>query len=139
VPGLQEPGHPFTPKSNRYLRPGQFWAIPLSDGRFAAGRVMAVPAFGPKDRIHFVAGLLDWSGDHLPKADDLAGRPVLEQAKTRFEAISRTGGEILGERPLELDALVALDPSDQGVGSRHQVWGWAAITRLADDYFAKPS
>jgi hypothetical protein len=31
----------------------------LSDGRYAAGRVMAVPAFGESDTRGFVAGLMD--------------------------------------------------------------------------------
>jgi hypothetical protein len=35
-----DPSYPFTPKWNRYLLPGQFWAVPLSDGRFGCGRVM---------------------------------------------------------------------------------------------------
>src|SRR5262249_10570900 len=37
-----EPTYPFVPRSTAYLRPGQFWAIPLSDGRFACGRVLAL-------------------------------------------------------------------------------------------------
>lgn len=43
-------GSPCAPRSNVHLRPGQYWALPLSDGRFGCGRVMAVPAF-PKDQI----------------------------------------------------------------------------------------
>jgi len=54
---MEMPAYPFIPKSNRYLEVGQFWALPLSDGRYGCGRVMAVPAFGSKDRIGFVAGL----------------------------------------------------------------------------------
>ena len=100
---------------------------------------MAVPGFGAKDRIGFVAGLMDWSGDHPPTGDDLAGKSVLEQAATFFEAISNTGGEVLGERPLELDSLIAHDPSDLSVGSVHDTWGWATITRVAAEYFVRPS
>ena len=91
--------YPFVPKSNKFLRPGQFWSIRLSNGTFAAGRVMAVPAFGPKDRTGVVVALMDWSGDHEPTANDLAGRGVLDQAKTRFEAISKNGAQVLGLRP----------------------------------------
>lgn len=29
--------YPFEPKSIAYLRAGQFWAVPLSDGRFGCG------------------------------------------------------------------------------------------------------
>ncbi|WP_242624328.1 Mu transposase C-terminal domain-containing protein [Micromonospora kangleipakensis] len=43
--------YPFAPRSNRHLRAGQYWALPLRNGRFACGRVMAVPAFGPRDRV----------------------------------------------------------------------------------------
>jgi hypothetical protein len=32
--------YPFVPRSNAKFRPGQFWAIPLPDGRFACGRVL---------------------------------------------------------------------------------------------------
>src|SRR5690606_29152708 len=113
--------YPFTPKSNRFLRPGQFWAVPLSNGRYAAGRVMAVPAFGRASRTGFVAGLMDWHGDAPPTADDLAGRQVLEQAETFFHAISRTGGAVLGERDLALESLSAMNPHGKTV----RVWGWA--------------
>ena len=36
------PEYPFEPKSNAHLLPGQFWGVPLSDGRWACGRVLAV-------------------------------------------------------------------------------------------------
>lgn len=80
---------------------------------------MAVPAFGPKDRVGVVVGLMDWSGDHKPTTDDLAGRAVLVQAQTRFEAVSKTGGEVLGLRPLGLDGIKPVDPLDLSVGSVH--------------------
>src|ERR1700761_1096261 len=104
-----EPTYPFVPKSNRHLRPGQFWALPVSGQRFGAGRVMAVPAFGPTDRIGAVIGLMDWIGGHPPTSEDLHDRQGLIQPKSRFEAIAKTGGEVLGHRPLELDGLEAID------------------------------
>jgi hypothetical protein len=130
------PSYPFEPRSNAYLQPGQFWAIPLSDGRFAAGRVMAVPAFGPKDRTGVVIALMDWSGDQPPTSDDLAGHDALIQAKSRFDAISRTGGEILGIRPLGLDRIEAIDPMESGVGTKHLVWGALTIAKHANEHFA---
>src|SRR5438105_356614 len=126
------PNYPFTPKSNRYLRPGHFWSIPLSTGRYAAGRVTAVPAFGPKDRVGVVVALLDWSGDEPPAGQDLAGCGALYQAKSRFEAISLTGGSVLGLRPLELDGIVPADPMDFRIGSTQLVWGWRAIVLHAE-------
>ncbi len=127
VLSVPKPAYPFRPKSNVHLRPGQFFAVPLPSGRFACGRVMTAPAFGPKDRVGFVVGLMDWIGDQPPTAEDLAERGVLEQAKTRYEAISNIGGEVLGERDLADDGLVADDPNDFSVGAAHQVWGWATI------------
>lgn len=131
-----EPTYPFVPKSNRRLRPGQFWSIPISDGRFAAGRVMAVPAFGDNDRTGVVVGLMDWVGQDPPTEQDIAGRPVIIQAKARYDTISKTGGEVLGLRALELDELVALDPNDYAVGSSHAVWGWATIVKHAESQLA---
>lgn len=127
--------YPFVPKSNRYLEPGQFFAIKLADGRYAAGRVMAVPAFGPRDRTGVVVGLMDWVGGAPPVSEDLARRPILAQAKSRFDTISRNGGEVLGLRPLELDGLVPMDPNDFSVGSRHLVWGWRTIRNRAEKAF----
>lgn len=129
------PAYPFKPKSNRHLAPGQFWAVPLEDGRFACGRVMAVPAFGPKDRTGVVVGLLDWVGDDPPTARAIAGAPVLTQALSRFEAIANTGGEVLGSRPLADDHLTPMDPNDHRVGTSQQVWGWRTIVNRAKETF----
>lgn len=96
---------------------------------------MTVPAFGPQDRTGLVMGLMDWVGESPPTSEDLEGRRVLEQAKTRFEAIANTGGEVLGERPLELDALKAIDPSDHRVGAVQRVWGWATCKVRAEEAF----
>jgi hypothetical protein len=38
------PDYPFVPRTNATLVPGQFWSIPLTDGRFACGRVLAARA-----------------------------------------------------------------------------------------------
>jgi len=128
--------YPFVPKSNRHLRRGQFWAIPLSNGRFAAGRVTAVPAFGPADRTGVVVGLMDWSGDREPTADDLIGRTILGvQAHTRYEAISKTGGSVLGYLPLELDRIAPADPTEVGMGNVTSVWGWRTIVKYAEAAF----
>lgn len=130
--------YPFVPKSNRFLRPGQFFAVPLSDGRYAAGRVTAVPIFGPKDHTGVAVGLVNWSGDRPPVASDLAGRKVLVQAKTNYRVISRTGGAVLGERRLELDGIKPIDPYESTVGTSFLVWGWATICKEAERAFVGP-
>ena len=93
---------------------------------------MAVPAFGSKDRIGFVAGLAGWIGSEPQAEAKIAGAPVLLQAKAHFETISKKDESVLGIRPLELDGLVAIDPHDYRVGSVHRVWGWQTIVNKAE-------
>jgi hypothetical protein len=75
-------------------------------------------------------------GRRPPTAEDLASRSVLKQAITRFEAVANTGGAILGNRPLDDDGLVAIDPDDFSVGAEVSVWGWAYIVEYAESTFA---
>ena len=132
----QPPSYPFTPKSNRYLRPGDYWAVPLADGRYACGRVMAVPAFGPRDRKGIVVGLMDWVGAAPPTSDAIAGCVVVAEAKARFEAIVNTGGAVLGNRPLAVDGIVSTYPRDEAGGNSVRVWGWKTIVNESEKHFA---
>jgi hypothetical protein len=93
---------------------------------------MAVPGFGPKDRVGFFLGLMDWIGSEPPTYDALAGVDVVSQAKAHFEAIAKTGGSVLGLRPLELDGLLATIPG-YAVGAVHRVWGWHTIVDRAEE------
>src|SRR5262249_33610804 len=96
----------FVLRSNAQLAPGQFWSIPLSDGRFACGRVLRVDRDRPHGgRTMFVAALLDWVGAEPPTAEAIAGRPVLEVGHAHVRTIGHGGGRILGERPLTLDGI----------------------------------
>ncbi|MED4229245.1 Imm26 family immunity protein [Neobacillus cucumis] len=63
---MRKVSYPFLPKSNTYLIPGQFWAIPLKSNKFACGRVIEV---SKEDKRGFLAGLMDWVVNtlHLPK------------------------------------------------------------------------
>ena len=66
--------YPFVPKTNAKLLPGQFWSIPLSDGRFGCGRVLtATPEAGYGARTWFTGAVLDWVGDAPPTAESIAG------------------------------------------------------------------
>ncbi len=102
---MPRPATPFVPKSNAHLLPGDWWAVPLKDGRFAAGRVLARQAFGPRDRTGVTIALLDWVGTEPPTEDDITGRPVLAWALSRVETIAKTGGEVLGNRSLDADDI----------------------------------
>lgn len=117
---------PFEPKSIAHLRAGQYWAIPLSDGRFGCGRVLYVPGTSdPEPSLYlntqiFLAGLMDWSGDELPTAQAIAGCKLLDQGRAHVAAITDTGSKILGQRDLESDGLSGLrQVSHRGGGT---VW-----------------
>jgi hypothetical protein len=126
--------YPFEPKSIAYLRAGQFWAVPLSDGRSGCGRVLYVPdRSDPQPSLYlntriFVGGLMDWSGDEPPTARAIAGCKLLEQGRVHVAAITDTGSKILGQRDLELDGLSGLlQVSHRGGGT---VWLYEGGTRL---------
>ena len=66
--------YPFKPTSTTKLQPGDFWALPLADGRFGCGRVITIKAdAGPGQRSMLLAGVMDWvgtcpRGNHSPGA-----------------------------------------------------------------------
>jgi len=98
--------YPLTPKTNAHLRPGQFWSIPLADGRFGCGRVLRVEhdkAVGGRTR--FIGAILDWVGEAPPSSEAIAGRDVLAVGNAHVRLISFGGGAILGERPLDADRI----------------------------------
>lgn len=98
--------YPFVPKTNAKLVPGQFWAIPMSDGRFACGRVLRVDRdrdFGA--RTMFVGALLDWVGAEPPTSNSIAGAHVLAVGVAHVQVISDNKGTVLGERALALDGI----------------------------------
>jgi hypothetical protein len=106
------PEYPFEPKSNAYLLPGQFWGVPLSDGRWACGRVLAVKAkpdaYFPGNSRMFLAALMGWHGDEPPTAAAIAGRQVVAQGWAHVKSIQLNGRVILGCRDLGLDGICGL-------------------------------
>jgi hypothetical protein len=99
-------GYPLTPKTTAHLRPGQFWSIPMSDGRFGCGQVLrADTGSATGGRTRFIGAILDWVGDAPPDAEAIAGSAVLAVGNAHVRLISFGGGAILGERPLSADAI----------------------------------
>ena len=126
------PAYPFVPKSNRWLQAGQFWAVPVSDGRFACGRVLDVPRepdlHVPVARTIFLAGLLDWVGDAPPTDGSIAGADLIAQGFAHIKAITTTGGDVLGHRDLDADGIVpARWRSHEGGGT---VWVYEGARRV---------
>jgi len=100
------PTYPLTPKTTAHLRPGQFWSIPLGDGRFGCGRVLRIGVDRPSGgRTRFIGAILDWVGDAPPSSEAIAGSSVLVVGNAHVRLISFGGGEILGERPLSADGI----------------------------------
>jgi hypothetical protein len=126
------PTYPFEPRSVAHLEAGQFWALPLSDGRFACGRVLAVPTepdlYVPVSKRIFLAGLMGWIGDHVPDADGIAGARLFAQGFAHIKAIATTGGAILGIRPLGLDSVAPTLWRSHAAGGT--VWIYQGATRL---------
>ena len=95
------PPYPFKPKSSASLRAGDFWALPLVGGQYGCGRVIALKQkTGTGSRSMLLAGLMNWVGNSLPTAAELAGRGTVAQGQIPLCSIWETGGEILGNRPL---------------------------------------
>ena len=124
---MPRPRYPFQPRSNRYLVPGQFWAIELADGRFGCGRVLEVD---PQNRVRFLAGLMDWCGNAQPTPESIAGSSLAELGKAHIKTIAHTGGAILGHRPLEADGVALPEVLDAWHGG-HVVRGFTALRRAS--------
>lgn len=149
------PQFPFKPRSTSFLRPGMFWAVPLSDGRFACGRVLQIE---PSSRVTLLAGLMAWVSPKPPTDAALSGAALLSQGTAHIKTITETGGEILGERPLTADSIEplpelshAMPPrvrlvsgfEDLRAATREEVdalpvlsaWGYNVIAVQAEEYF----
>jgi hypothetical protein len=124
--------YPFTPVSNAQLLPGHFWAIGLSDGRFACGRVLRLSK--PEKGLPniFVAGLLDWVGSEPPTQEAIAGAPVVDFGNTPIDTIQIAGDGILGHRDLESDGIVA--PADKDI---KLLWGPTMANVFAERRFVE--
>jgi hypothetical protein len=156
--------YPFEPKSNAHLVPGQFWGVPLSDGRWACGRVIAVKAESdahfPGNSRTFLAALMDWAGDEPPTAERIAGGRVAAQGWAHVKTIQLNGRLILGCRDLRLDGIhglrevthrgggtvmlyegaTALRPATREEAATMAVfstWGFKVISVLAERLFVK--
>jgi hypothetical protein len=100
------PSYPFEPKSTRSLTPGDFWPVPLEDGRFACGRVLQTTGDHlPTPTRTFFGALHGWLGMAPPTADDLVGSPLVAFGIMHVRAIVRVGGRVLGNRALEQDGI----------------------------------
>ncbi len=151
--------YPFVPKSTSYLEPGQFWAVPLSNGKFACGVVLQLMYVeGKLYRSAFLAGLLNWSGSNLPSENDIKDNEIIEHGQAHIKIIGGHGGEILGkvnwedsklQIPLTLsespgrncrlqrgyEILNKASSSQQKTLEVFEAWGFRIICLLAEKHF----
>lgn len=120
---------PFSPRSAARLRPGDFWALPLSDGRFGCAVVTDVAQAGPASRSAFVVGLTDWVGQHPPSQTDATQATIFTQGLTHVRALTQTGAEVLGNvrLPKGLDVGKNLRSDELQAGDILNVYGWRAL------------
>jgi hypothetical protein len=153
--------YPFVPKSTSYMMEGQFWDIPLSNGKYACGRVLQFDtSTGKKNSRTFLAGLMNWVGENLPTFDAIAGAKLLEQGAVHVRTIEFIGGAVRGLRQLELDNITPLlELSHMPLNDCwlmrgfdrlrlatleerkslyiHSTWGLGVIKILAETYFVQ--
>jgi hypothetical protein len=146
--------YPFTPKSTKYLEPGQFWAVPISEGRFCCGRVLQLHSDKiPQPTRAFFGALHEWVGHSPPTSEDVSKAGFLRFGIMHIKAITETGGEIIGIRSLQEDGfqlplMISGNEVCQGAESVRKTskkdrkqypslryWGYGFITDLGARYF----
>lgn len=103
---MAERSFPFVPRRSNELLAGDLWSIPLSDGRFACGRVLghAEPSTTGAT-VSFIGGLHDWVADQPPNGQSISGAAIRNVGRVHVAAIAAGGGAVVGHRDLNLDGL----------------------------------
>ena len=129
--------YPFTPKSTSYIEPGQFWSIPLSNGKYACGVVISKLADlheGKVETRSFLAALIDWSGDQPPTGKDIENSIAVKVGAAHIKAICTTGGEIIGKSSFGFLGENPRRYSDDVI-----TMGYSVLKNLAEKRYAKNS
>jgi hypothetical protein len=101
--------YPLVPKSTRSLCAGQFWSVPLGDGKYGCGRVLQLDGDEiPTKTRAFFGGLHRWLGDSQPTAPSIEKCGFVAFGVMHLKAITDTGGEVLGEAELREDDVPLL-------------------------------
>ncbi len=93
---------PFVPKSNRFLEPGDFFGMPLPNGRWACGLVLGCLV---DTRTAFIGSLFDWVGDEPPSCESVAGSDIPYITSHHVKTISGLGLSIDGNCPVDQSDL----------------------------------
>ena len=117
------------------MKPGQFWPILLSDGRFACGRVLQIARdYGEISTKTFLAGLMDWAGDVEPTSSDLSGGQILASGSAHIKTITSLGACITGFRELAADGLTVPLSLSHAVGPNcHLMMGYSILGLASEE------
>ena len=122
--------YPLKPKSTSYLEQGQFWAVPLEQGGFGCGVVLAkLLRQGKTDTRLFFVGLLDWFGEAPPTLSQIKGANIIETGAAHIKSITETGSVIIGSGYNVVGIAREIEKSDF-----ISTWGYNVITKLAERY-----
>jgi len=117
---------PFTPRSAAHLRIGDLIGVPSASGRWGC---LQVTDLEPGSRTSLYAGVLDWSGEQPPDAENTAGARTLDSALTRMEMFSEGGLQVFDNRPV---VGVRSNRTEFAIGTVHRVKGWKAAIDAAE-------
>ena len=126
--------YPFKPKSTASLLRGQYWAIPLSNGKYCCGIVLHLLMSGnKKEQRIFHAGLLNWVGTKPPTENEINECKVLENGAAHIKSTIEVANEITGK--------INLAPEDETIEYTDKIhtWGYNFINELGEKYFVKKS
>jgi hypothetical protein len=127
--------YPFEPKSTTHLEPGQFWAIPLSNGSYACGVVLAkLISSGKIESRSFLAALIDWNGKDKPSSEDIKNKEIIKKGSAHIKAIQLTGGEIVGKAEFN-----NLPESPKEYTDDIVTMGYGVLEKVAEKCFVKNS
>lgn len=98
----------FIPAKASEISEGDFYFIPLSDGSYACGRILAFQKKNGRKTQRVLVGLHDWSGKQHPTHSDIHESPIIEQGVMHINSINQVGGNIIGCKALEEDGLKPL-------------------------------
>jgi hypothetical protein len=125
--------YPLTPKSTSYIEPGQIWAIPLSNGKYACGVVLA--KLKSKEGIEkraFYAALLNWCDKAPPNTENVRASGFLEKGALHVKSISNIGSEIIGKADFE-----DLPPNPSEYTHEIVTMGYNVFSAVAEKHFVE--
>lgn len=125
--------YPFIPKSTAHLESGHFWPIPLSNGKYGCGVVLAkLQANGKTERKVFYAALLNWCGEEKPSAELIEGCTFLKKGALHVKAISCSGSKIIGKASLK-----KLPPNPSDYTDEITAMGFSVLSVVAEKHFVE--